>query len=735
MPEIHLLPPSTSSKGGARHPVLDVLTVLAMAAGLGIGIDLALSGRPALPSILGGVLLLPVLVRLAGHGALSLGRRHGLLAPEPPRRTGRPGGEQALSPTTRRVPPEEAVRIHRERSEEDPSDPEPWLEIARVEREHLRRPHRAADALREARRRIPRDSGRAGLVARELAELHLGPLRSPRSAMPELARAAELLEGTAHGEWARSTLADLKKRMADGEMDPTLMESPPPPADLLQELDVLLRTRYGLILVPTDEEDRALTLLRHAADRRRLPLFVWTPSRGLTLHGRDEPVYDTKDPVKALRHIEVSDTPALYHLRSFGSYLGRDEPALRHHLEDAARTLEAGPGAIVLTGAAEQVPAEIRGLAAVLRLPDPEARDYRTLLARVLRDVESRMRVEVEMTLPEQERLIGNLRGLTLMEAEKLLTKLIVEDGRLASRDIDRIIAAKRDVIEQEGVLEYYPTDTDWTDIADLAGLKAWLRQRRTVVADPAGAAEFGLSFPRGILLLGVPGCGKSLCAKAVAMDWRLPLLKLDPSALYNKYIGETEKNFRRAMETAERMAPLVLWIDEIEKAFASGGEQDGGVSQRVLGTFLSWMQERKRDVFIVATANDVQRLPPELLRKGRFDETFFVDLPDAETRAAIFRVHLGRRGQEAERFQLAELAAATDGFSGAEIEQVVVSALYHAFSAGEDLTDAGLLDEAARTRPLSVTMAEKIEALRRWARGRTRSAQVDAEAAAGAGP
>ncbi|HUH14067.1 MAG TPA: AAA family ATPase, partial [Longimicrobiales bacterium] len=272
-------------------------------------------------------------------------------------------------------------------------------------------------------------------------------------------------------------------------------------------------------------------------------------------------------------------------------------------------------------------------------------------------------------------------------------------------------------------LLEYYPAEEALASIADLRGLKRWLGQRRAIFREPERAAEFGLSFPKGVLLLGVPGCGKSLCAKAVATEWSLPLLKLDPSGLYNKYIGESEKNFRRAMETAERMAPVVLWIDELEKAFAAGGSEDGGVSQRILGSFLSWLQDRRGDVFIVATANDVQRLPPELLRKGRFDEVFFVDLPDAETRAEIFRIHLERRGHEPAALDLPVLAECADGFSGAEIEQAIVSALYDAFAQGGGLTQPHLEAELARTRPLSRTMAERIEGLRTWARDRTVSA------------
>jgi SpoVK/Ycf46/Vps4 family AAA+-type ATPase len=239
-------------------------------------------------------------------------------------------------------------------------------------------------------------------------------------------------------------------------------------------------------------------------------------------------------------------------------------------------------------------------------------------------------------------------------------------------------------------------------------------------VTDPQRATQFGLTFPRGVLLIGVPGCGKSLCAKAVAMEWQLPLLRLDPSTLYNKYIGETEKNFKRAMDTAERIAPVVLWIDELEKAFAAGGSEDGGVSQRVLGTFLSWMQERTGDVFVVATANDVSRLPPEFLRKGRFDEIFFVDLPTAESRRAILEIHLKKRGKTPGAFDLDQVVSVTEQFSGAELEQVVVAALYTVFAAKQELSTEALLAEVRATRPLALTMGEKVSALREWARERT---------------
>jgi len=331
------------------------------------------------------------------------------------------------------------------------------------------------------------------------------------------------------------------------------------------------------------------------------------------------------------------------------------------------------------------------------------------------------MPVKVDLTAEERVRLIQNLTGLSLIEAEKVLNQLIIDDGHLRAADVERALDAKRKMVQQDGLLEYWPAEHGMADVAGLAGLKAWLAKRRNIVADPLRATEFGLSFPKGVLLLGVPGCGKSLCAKAVAHEWGLPLLKLDPANLYDKYVGDSEKNFKRAMQTAERLAPIVLWIDELEKAFAGGsGEDDGGVSRRVFGAFLSWLQERRGDVFVVATSNDVTKLPPEFIRKGRFDEVFFVDLPSRDARCAILQIHLRKRKQDPTAFDLGRLSVASEGFSGAEMEQAIVSGLYTAYSSGSALTTDILLGELAATRPLSRTMQERLQDLRSWAATRT---------------
>lgn len=488
--------------------------------------------------------------------------------------------------------------------------------------------------------------------------------------------------------------------------------------EALADIELLIRSRYGLIHIDTVEEERTQSLLRHLSDRLTLPLFLWSRTRGLYRDGHANGVYETQEPAQALAHIVSSQMSALYHFPAFDGIAGND--LIVQRLKDVAQDLGERRGALVFTGSGIEFHESVRHHMAVVRLPEPGPAEFGALIDHIARDVGRRQPVRFDLSDDERTTLLHALRGLTLLEAGKVLTRAMVEDNTLSAADIVHVIDAKKQIVERDGVLEYYPLEESLADVADMAGLKDWLRKRRNILTDPAAAAAFGLSFPRGLLLIGVPGCGKSLCARAVATEWSLPLLRLDTGSLYNKFIGETENNFRRAMRTAERLAPCVLFIDEIEKAFATGGTEDGGVSMRVLGSFLTWLQDRKADVFVVATANDVSRLPPEFLRKGRFDETFFVDLPDAETRAEIARIHLRRRGQDPAAFDLELVTTATRGFSGAEIEQVIVAGLYTAFSDSAELSTAHLLREAASTRPLATIMAEKITALRDWASERT---------------
>jgi hypothetical protein len=492
----------------------------------------------------------------------------------------------------------------------------------------------------------------------------------------------------------------------------------------LKELELLIRSRYCVIFIETLEEDRVITLIKHLADHLRIPYFSWTRTKGLRREDIDSkgPVYNTTDLSLALSHIEISQFAAIYHLFNVEDYL--EDKIIPSKLRDVAKQFSTNDGVIIITGHNLNIPDILKPISAIFRPPEPDIEEYRELLYHILRDLRNRVKIKFEMTSEDIDRLINNLKGLTILEAEKILTKALIEDSRLGPEDITKVIEAKKDIVEREGVLEYYPVEESMADIADLNGLKKWLAKRRELINDPIRAKEFGLSFPKGILLLGVPGCGKSLCARAIAMEWSLPLLRLDPANLYNKYIGESEKNFKRAMVTSEKLAPVILWIDEIEKAFSSSNSnEDGGVSMRIFGSFLTWLQDRKGDVFIVATANDIDQLPPEFLRKGRFDEIFFVDLPNAESRKAIFEIHLRKRGQDPSHYDITNLVEKTEGFSGSEIEQVIVSGLYSAFSARTQLSSKILVDEISFTNPMSVTMSEKIAFLRNWASDKTVSA------------
>jgi SpoVK/Ycf46/Vps4 family AAA+-type ATPase len=300
-----------------------------------------------------------------------------------------------------------------------------------------------------------------------------------------------------------------------------------------------------------------------------------------------------------------------------------------------------------------------------------------------------------------------------------VIASAIYQDYRLCGSDLSRIVDAKRQLLGSTGCLESIVADFSPEDIGGLHNLKDWLRVRRGGFSQEA--REFGVEPPRGVLMLGVQGCGKSLCAKVVASDWKMPLLRLDPGVLYQKYIGESENRLRQALRQAEAMAPVVLWIDEIEKALASASadSSDGGLSQRMFGTLLTWMQDHRHPIFLVATANDVSQLPPELMRKGRFDEMFFIDLPDAAARARILGIHLSRRNRDPAAFDLERLGAAADGFSGAELEQAVRSGLYAAFSQQQELSTEILLNELGQTRSLSAVMPERIAQLQAWARER----------------
>jgi SpoVK/Ycf46/Vps4 family AAA+-type ATPase len=389
-------------------------------------------------------------------------------------------------------------------------------------------------------------------------------------------------------------------------------------------------------------------------------------------------------------------------------------------LQEIASRHDQTPHTLVLVGAELVVPDELRGFAARFELTLPTLQELEALVHDEAAEWGRHNRKRVQAAAPVIGALTRNLVGLPGAEARRLIRAAIHDDGLLNEADLPAVISAKYQLLGQEGVLSFETSTTKLADVAGLDNMKRWLEARKDIFLSDSPPA--GLDPPKGLLLLGVQGSGKSLAAKAVAGAWGVPLLRLDFAALYNKYYGETERNLRESLRTAELMAPCVLWIDEIEKGLASDG--DGGPGKRILGTLLTWMSERRSKAFLVATANDIEALPPELLRKGRFDEIFFVDLPGEAARTGIFGIHLRKRGQEVARFDCAALAKQAIGFSGAEIEQAVVAALYSAHARKEELTTAHISAEITATRPLSVVMAEKVAYLRAWASTRTVSAE-----------
>ncbi|NOG54849.1 MAG: AAA family ATPase [Planctomycetes bacterium] len=397
------------------------------------------------------------------------------------------------------------------------------------------------------------------------------------------------------------------------------------------------------------------------------------------------------------------------------------EHEVKRALREAADRAGRNGGCIVLISPVIELPRELEPLAVHYTLPLPSADDH----SRTIRRVYTRLalntpELEAQLSQAELDRMTEALIGFTEDEAERLITQVILRDGRLDIHDLEEVREFKRRAASNRGLLETLVVSENLDSIGGLDRLKEWLRQRRNTFGK--SAREFGLEPPKGMLLLGVQGCGKSLCAKVVSGEWRRPLLRLDIGALYNKFVGATEANLRESLRQAEASAPCVLWIDEIEKAFAStggGSDADGGVSQRLFATLLSWMNDRTSDVFMAATANDITRLPPELMRKGRFDEIFFVDLPPYEARTKIFDIHLTKRRRDPKTFDTEKLAQASEGYSGAEIEQAIVSALYDAFDANAELNTEHVIGALARSSPMSVVMAERIESLRRWAQQR----------------
>ncbi len=481
------------------------------------------------------------------------------------------------------------------------------------------------------------------------------------------------------------------------------------------ELTLLIRSRHPIVAVDCDAEARLLAQLADSGTTLGLPLFTWSITDGIRRAGADTPVYETREPAKALVHVEAAKLPAVYLFRDLGPWL--NDARLVRMVRETAEAADALRTTLVLSGVSIELPAELKSLAARFSLDLPEHDEMKTLVLDEFKQLGRGHAYQNRMSREELDQFVGQLAGLSAPEARRVVARCLVEDGVLDIHDLGVALEAKKDRVESSGLLEFEDPRKDPVALGGLANLKGWLGRARAGYSERAH--ELGLEPPRGILLVGVQGCGKSLACRTVAHEWSLPLLRLDAGRLFDKYVGESEKNLRKAFETAEAVAPVVLWIDEIEKAFAtgSGGDIDGGLSKRLLGTFLTWLQEKKPGVFVAATANDLSSVPPELLRKGRFDEIFFVDLPSPKEREAIFRLHLERRKQDPAKFDVGTLVQASDGFSGAEIEQAIVTALYAMIADGDEgLTTERLVAELRSTVPLSRSRREDIEAERAFA-------------------
>jgi hypothetical protein len=478
-------------------------------------------------------------------------------------------------------------------------------------------------------------------------------------------------------------------------------------------------SRHPAIVVETAEEERADAQLAEVARETDLVVFDWTITHGLVRQPSASAVYGTEDALRMLSSILDLTVDGLFVLKDFAAQLTNPSvsPAFRELL--GALTAPQRRSTLVLLGASVDVPAEVAPHVVRYELRLPGRDEYRRVIGDVVESLQATARAQVTLQAADLDAFASAVSGLTLNQARQALAQVAIEDGRLAPEDLEGLIALKAQTLRDGSMLEYFPPARDGAVLGGFANLQQWLGRTRLAFGEEARA--LGIPAPKGVLLVGVQGCGKSLAAKVIAREWQQPLLKLDFSRLYDKYVGESECNLRHALSTAEAMAPAIVWIDEIEKALASGGngDADGGLSQRLLGTFLTWLAEKHSEAFVVATANDVSSLPPELLRKGRFDEIFFVDLPDESERAEIVRIHLQARKQNPDAFDVPTIASAGDGFSGAELEQVITSALLRALQERTKLDTAALTAELSATVPLSRSRAEDIARLRTLARER----------------
>lgn len=498
----------------------------------------------------------------------------------------------------------------------------------------------------------------------------------------------------------------------------------------MSELEVLIRARYPLIYVMSWEEQRVLEKLYSIASRLQKKVFEWSITTGLVPAGtnvQSQKHIDTatQDPLVALGNVIEHVDPALYVFKDFHPFLKCQNMSIIRRLREVASSLKNTYKTIIITSPMFEMPAELEKDLTILDFDLPKENDLERLLSHIIEEVKDNPKLNVKINSETKEQITHALLGLTLAEAENVLAKTLVQNRGLNEKSLSIINTEKKQIIRKNGLLEYYDADETMESVGGLDQLKSWLKKRSIIFSDQA--RNFGLPAPKGVLLLGVQGCGKSLMAKTISNIWQLPLLRFDVGRVFGSLVGSSEQNMRRAIQVAESVSPVVFWIDEIDKAFrgsrGSGAATDAGTSSRVFSTFLTWLSEKKKPVFVVATANDVSALPPELLRKGRFDEIFFVDLPFFNERKEIFKVHLSKRKMDPSKFDLDSLARTSVGYSGAEIEEAIVNGMFNVFYEKTELITKRLLESIQQTVPLSKTMSEDIDALRKWASGRARQA------------
>lgn len=491
-----------------------------------------------------------------------------------------------------------------------------------------------------------------------------------------------------------------------------------------EELNILVQAQYPLIYLITPEEERAeqaiAKIAQDNAEYKRV--FVWTVTRGMVEYGqpRQGTTHNTVSPEAAIEWTIRQKEGGIYIFKDLHAFI--DGPVITRWLRDAIASFKGSDKLIILMSPLQTVPVELEKEVVVIDYPLPNLKELDQVLSeRLAKSRNNRLDTET------REKLLKAALGLTKDEAEKVYRKAQVKAGQLTESEVEIVLSEKKQLIRRNGILEYIEEDETIDSVGGLEELKRWLKQRSNAFTERA--RDYGLPQPKGMLILGVPGCGKSLIAKTTSRLWGLPLLRLDMGRVYDgSTVGRSEANLRSALKTAESISPVILFIDELDKAFAGGGgsgDSDGGTSGRIFGSFLTWMQEKKSPVFVMATANRVERLPGEFLRKGRFDEIFFVDLPSSTERQDIFGIHLGKRRSEINRFDLEQLTKVSDGFSGAEIEQAIIAAMYDAFAQDREFTQLDIIAAIKATLPLSRTMTEQVTALRDWAGQRARPASA----------